>query len=171
MSWTTTAPAIKGDWSADQTGTRKEAYYTGQYGAYYRAVVSYAITTDNQLCVRISVTSSRSFGSVGSQWIYKARVTDSDGEYISAEARVGINSNYTWYWITKTNKADTVTAGVTSTIGGGGGWSEITLTVPKLGNAVIIKVAGVWKEGQMPVKVNGVWQNGTAKIKTGGKWK
>lgn len=171
MSWTTTAPEIKGDWSETQTGERKEAYWTGKYGVYYTAAVAYAITTDNQLCVRIRVNSSRSFGSVGDAWYYKARAIDSDGEHVSDQARVGVNSNYTWYWTTKTNKAAAVTAGVNSDIYGGGGWSEVTINVPKLGNAVYVKVNGAWKEGQMLVKVNGVWQDGTAKINTGGTWK
>lgn len=164
-SWSTTAPTIQGDWSAPVSGASKSAYSSGNYGCNYRAQLRYAITEDNQLCIRVTVTSSYSFGQgVGSNWYFQPRVTDSDGTHTGTERSCTIGTTYHWYWVTNTNTSETITGGVRSTVYSGGGWSEATLTVEKLGDLLWLRDGGIWRQTKPFLKVGGVWKPVTARL-------
>lgn len=164
-SWSTTAPSIQGDWSAPVSGARKSAYSTGYYGCNYQTQLRYAITEDNQLCIRVSVMSSYSFGQgVGSNWYFQPRVKDSDGTHTGAERLCTIGVTYHWYWTTNTNTAETITGGVQSTVYSGGGWSEATLTVAKLGDLLWLRDGGIWRQTKPFLKVGSVWKPVTARL-------
>lgn len=51
------------------------------------------------------------------------------------------------------------------------GFAIMSLTIPKIGGVVRIKVDGAWKTGVVYVKVNGVWKPGIPYINVSGTWK
>ncbi len=49
--------------------------------------------------------------------------------------------------------------------------SQMPLVALPVGNAMWIKVSGVWKQALTWIKVSGTWKQSTPKIKVSGIWK
>ena len=177
-TFSTVEPTNVAGWSEEVSGEIVSMYNQGKYGYAYYSKCAVTRLSDNSICVRIKMYSNAIMGwGAGNKAAYIPWGSNgTENEFGPSEA-YNYGSGYylaaTYYYtLPSTYTGATVTAGMTSGHRPTTANSPVTLAVPEpVGDALYLKLGGVWKPAQIKVKVGGVWRDAVAKIKVGGTWK
>ena len=177
-TFSTVEPTNVVGWSAEVSGDWVSMYNQGKYGYAYMSQCAVTRLTDNSICVRIKMWSKAimSWGPANKAAYGPWGNNGTENEFGPLEAYNYGSDAYVaatyYYTLPSTYTGATVTAGMTSGHRPTTANSPVTLAVPEpVGDALYLKLGGVWNPAQIKVKVGGVWKDAVAKIKVGGTWK